>query len=300
LPIEVGTHSGTFHADDVLAFALIRHFYDADATFVRTRSAERLDEADVVIDVGGIYDPANMRFDHHQSSYTGPLSSAGMVLNWLEDLGSVSQGLAGWLRDHMVDYVDAVDTGRTAPKLDTPCFCRMVEAMNHLASDSSQIDAYYSEASGIAARFLSSLEHGFRRTEDAKRAVLDAMELARRDDCSIIFLDKYYPWKSVYFQAGGETHPTAFVMFPSDDGTWKVVAIPPRQGEFGQKRSLPESWAGKMGEDLSAATGLPGSIFCHKNRFIAVFDSFETATEAMRRFDMYGVTGSKPEVGEAK
>src|SRR5690606_35252065 len=48
VPIEVATHSGPFHADDVLAWALIRVFYAADATVVRTRDADRLARAEVV------------------------------------------------------------------------------------------------------------------------------------------------------------------------------------------------------------------------------------------------------------
>ena len=54
MALTVGTHSGTFHADDVLAFALLRVFVDADAVPVRTRDKDKLDACDVVIDVGGV------------------------------------------------------------------------------------------------------------------------------------------------------------------------------------------------------------------------------------------------------
>lgn len=33
---------------------------------VRTRDPERLAECDVVVDVGGEYDPERHRYDHHQ------------------------------------------------------------------------------------------------------------------------------------------------------------------------------------------------------------------------------------------
>ena len=89
MAIAAATHSGPFHADDVLAWGLIQVFVDAEATLVRTRDAERLEQADIVFDVGGIYDPSSGRFDHHQNSYIGPLSSAGMVLDWLEASGRV-------------------------------------------------------------------------------------------------------------------------------------------------------------------------------------------------------------------
>ena len=78
MSLSVATHSGPFHADDVLAVALLRVFVDEEATVLRTRDLERIAQADVVVDVGGLYDPAARRFDHHQASYTGSFSSAGM------------------------------------------------------------------------------------------------------------------------------------------------------------------------------------------------------------------------------
>lgn len=59
-----------------------------DAVVVRTRDEAELAKCDVVVDVGGIYDPATLRFDHHQKtfhdtlseeSFSTRLSSAGLV-----------------------------------------------------------------------------------------------------------------------------------------------------------------------------------------------------------------------------
>ena len=57
MPMIVATHNGPFHADDVLAWALLRQFMEEDLELIRTRDANRLNEADIVIDVGGEYDP---------------------------------------------------------------------------------------------------------------------------------------------------------------------------------------------------------------------------------------------------
>ena len=72
MALRVATHWGSFHADDVLAWALIRHFLDSDAEVVRSRDPAVLASADIVMDVGGTFDPAARRFDHHQQEYTGP------------------------------------------------------------------------------------------------------------------------------------------------------------------------------------------------------------------------------------
>ena len=37
-----------------------------DAEIVRSREQAVLDECDIVVDVGGVYDPATHRYDHHQ------------------------------------------------------------------------------------------------------------------------------------------------------------------------------------------------------------------------------------------
>jgi len=282
LPITVGTHSGTFHADDVLAFALIRCRIDPEAIVVRTRDLSRLEPCDWVIDVGGRFDPASLRFDHHQGAYDGPRSSAGMIVDHFERQGLIESGLAAELRHRLVDYVDDVDTGRRAPVADVPCFASMVEALAQQACSDEALDAAFLVAADMAANYVKALISAYERKERAAQVVRDAMAEAVEQGSPLIELDQYYPWKAAYFASGGETHPTEFVMFPSGDGTWKVVAIPPRLGCFDQKRSLPASWAGKMGAELEQATGVAGSVFCHKNRFIAVFRSREGAVQALQ------------------
>ncbi|KAG7558304.1 hypothetical protein FFLO_02774 [Filobasidium floriforme] len=66
----IGTHSGTFHADESLGVSMLRktaEYKDADLT--RTRDPKVLDTLDIVIDVGGVYDPARNRYDHHQREF---------------------------------------------------------------------------------------------------------------------------------------------------------------------------------------------------------------------------------------
>ena len=54
----IGTHSGTFHCDEALGcFLLQQTAAFKGAEIVRTRDPEVLSGLDVVIDVGGVYDP---------------------------------------------------------------------------------------------------------------------------------------------------------------------------------------------------------------------------------------------------
>jgi uncharacterized UPF0160 family protein len=279
----IATHSGPFHADDVMAVALLRRFVEADASLIRTRDLARISACELVVDVGGVYAPERGRFDHHQATYTGPLSSAGMVLQQLAAEGRITASLARYLASNALDYVDAVDNGRVAPKAGVPCFPRIVEATNALANSEEEYDRAFGQALVIAGIFLEGLVAEHTRTVEAEAQVVAAMEAARATGSNLIELPTYINWKPAYFANGGETHPTEFVLFPGTDATWRVIAIPPREGEFGQKVSLPADWAGLTEAALEAHTGVAGSLFCHKNRFIAVFKTRDAAVAAMTR-----------------
>ncbi|NXF68484.1 MYG1 protein, partial [Ciccaba nigrolineata] len=106
-----------------------------DAKVVRTRDPQRLAQCDVVVDVGGEYDPERHRYDHHQRSFTQSmrslrpdkpwttkLSSAGLVychfgseilaglLGQPED-GPVVTALYDKLYENFVEEIDAIDNG---------------------------------------------------------------------------------------------------------------------------------------------------------------------------------------------
>lgn len=60
----IATHSGSFHCDEALGCWLLRQTAEfGGATIVRSRDPAVYGAADVVIDVGGVYDPgASWRF----------------------------------------------------------------------------------------------------------------------------------------------------------------------------------------------------------------------------------------------
>jgi uncharacterized UPF0160 family protein len=84
--VKIVTHNGQFHADDVLACALLKLIIPNSDIF-RTRNDNIINNCEYVVDVGRIYNPDNNRFDHHQKgcyevyskNYDTPMSSVGMV-----------------------------------------------------------------------------------------------------------------------------------------------------------------------------------------------------------------------------
>ncbi len=283
MALQLATHNGPFHADDVLAAALVRVFVDPLAEVVRSRDPEVLAKADIVFDVGGVFDVATRRFDHHQRDYKGNRSSAGMVLDWLEAERHVTKSVAHALRFQLVDYVDAVDTGARASSGDIPCFSTMVGVLVERASD-SDFDRWYERAVSMAIDISSAIAMGCQRSERDAQAVHSAMEEAVADKRRVLFFEEYLKWKPAYFGAGGAEHPTEYVIFPGRND-WRVVTIPVAADSKDDKRKLPEEWAGLEGAALEEVVGVIGARFCHKNRFIAAFEHREAALAALRAWD---------------
>jgi uncharacterized UPF0160 family protein len=283
--MQAVTHSGKFHADDVLAWALLCEFTPTEIQLTRTRDSHKIQDADIVFDVGGIYSPKQLRFDHHQNEYQGKLSSAGMILNWLFSQKFLSEKLYNVLKEQIVDYVDAVDNGIISPKAGIPCFTKIVENLNQGALSLDDFDSKFQQATNLTRLFISSLVQKENELERSKELLFNAMNVAKETNCTLIELPHYIPWQPLYFSNDGINHPTEFLMFPTIYNTWQVLAIPPEENSFSQKKPLPIEWAGLRDKELSKVTGEP-SIFCHKNRFIAVFHTREAALNSMRKFNL--------------
>ena len=123
----LGTHDGSFHADEVTACSLLLLYdqIDRDQIF-RTRDPRTLATCDYVCDVGGSYDPALKRFDHHQIDFKGPLSSAGMVLLYLRDQKIIAPSLYDMYNKTLILGVDAHDNGVAKLEMGTSSFSQVV------------------------------------------------------------------------------------------------------------------------------------------------------------------------------
>lgn len=72
----IGTHSGVFHCDEILACFMLQQLPKyKDARIIRSRDDAILKDCDIVVDVGGIYAPDKLRFDHHQKTFEHTLGS---------------------------------------------------------------------------------------------------------------------------------------------------------------------------------------------------------------------------------
>nr|XP_023015316.1 UPF0160 protein [Leptinotarsa decemlineata] len=72
----IGTHSGVFHCDEALACFMLKQLPEySDAKIIRSRDLNILEKCDIVVDVGGEYNPKTHQYDHHQRSFTHTIST---------------------------------------------------------------------------------------------------------------------------------------------------------------------------------------------------------------------------------
>lgn len=277
---SVGTHDGSFHADEVTACALLLVFDLVDQDkIVRSRDLRVLEGCEYVCDVGGVYDPAIKRFDHHQSEYKGDLSSAGMVWLYLRDRGIIDEPTYDFFNRSLIWGVDAHDNGRMTPEMGTCTFSNVVSNFVpsiYDAPNEEQTKAFF-EAVTFAEGHVRRLLERFRYIQSSREKVAASMKKKEK----FLLFDEAMPWMECFFEMGGETHPALFVIMPSG-GHWKLRGIPPTLEERMKVRlPLPQEWAGLLDDDLKRVSGIPGAIFCHKGRFISVWESKEDAFKAL-------------------
>lgn len=282
IPRSVGTHDGSFHADEVSACALLFVFnlIDRDKIF-RSRDPEMLNRCEYVCDVGGIYDPARKRFDHHQVEYTGNLSSAGMILKYLFDQHIIDQKIYDYLNKTIIIGIDAHDNGVVLHQ-------EGVTTFSHIIANFSPV-VYGAEEGEHQSAFFGALDFAilyFRRLLERYhyiRASREKVAKAMASRSEALIFDEPIAWQDNFFELGGDTHPALFVVMPSQHH-WKLRGIPPNPKDKMQVRlPLPEQWAGLRDEALKKVTGIPGAIFCHKGRFISVWETKEDALKALEQ-----------------
>ncbi len=281
-PKSFGTHDSGFHADEVTACALLlRCGLIEESKIYRTRDPATLEKCEIVCDVGGIYDPSSKRFDHHQADYNGDMSSAGMVLLYLKDQGFLSELEYAHLNHSLIKGVDAHDNGKD-PQIAGLCTYSHIIAnlvpVPYDVDDKTMNLAFF-EAVAFARQHIDRSLKRFHYIQSCR----DVVEEAMKSTGQVLIFEKKVPWVDLFFQLGGESHPAQFIIMPSEEH-WVLRGIPPDASDKMSVRvPLPKDWAGLLGEDLQRKTGIKGAIFCHKGRFISVWETKDDALAALKQ-----------------
>jgi len=275
--ITIATHNGNFHADDVFSIAALKSIFPS-FNLVRTRDLDVIRQADLVIDVGGIYDPETGRFDHHQRGGAGarengiPFSSFGLI--WQKygvQICGEDKEVAASIDAGLVSTIDAIDCGHVEGVAQGISLSQTISMFNPTWQEDSHFDECFDQAvmfaEKVLARFIASASGGL----NAKAIVAKAIQSAA--DPRVIVLEKYIPWKRTVHAMSQEA---LYMVYPSSTGQWRIQTVPVEPGSFEDRKSLPVNWAGLSDEALQQETGLADAMFCHNGLFIAGCESFES------------------------
>ncbi|KAK4513729.1 F-box domain-containing protein [Mucor velutinosus] len=319
----IGTHSGHFHCDEALAVSLLKKTKEfTGAQLIRTRDANKLAECDIIVDVGGVYDPATHRYDHHQRGFTETfddkhqtkLSSAGLVYKHfgkevvMHLLGKAEvdddvEMLYQKTYHGFVEALDANDNGISAyPNTVSPLYKESPTSLYHRVAKKNpnwnepmtdaEIDARFVEASDMAGAELADYVKGLQVSWlPARSLVVDALDKAAEVHPSgrVIALERSCPWKEHLLDLEKERglmedKSVLYVLYPesSPEGNWRIQCVPLRPEGFENRKSLPEAWRGFRDDELSRISGVDGCIFTHAGGFIGGNKSRHGAYEMAR------------------
>ena len=271
------THNGNFHADDVFSVAALKSIFSS-FTLIRTRDLDIIAKADIVIDVGGEYDPETNRFDHHQRGGAGerangiPYSSFGLM--WQKfglDICQGNQDVANTIDADLVSTIDAIDCGHVKGVPEGISLSQTISMFNPTWQEDSHFDSCFDEAVDFASRVLTRFIATANGGMSAKTIVANAIDKAQ--DPRVIVLEKYTPWKKTVHALSEEA---LFMIYPSGTGQWRIQTVPVEPGSFEDRKPLPKKWAGLSDIALQDETGIDDAMFCHNGLFIAGAGSFES------------------------
>ena len=276
------THSGGFHADEVLSSVILIRLFP-QARVIRSRAPEWIKPgADrIIYDVGGAYDAEARIFDHHQRGAPlredgQPYSSFGLIWkqygrDYLVATGIPEAHVEALHASFDLTFVlpiDLTDNGALSPSgalagLTLPVLLETLKPVFD-ETDPDADDRRFQDAVAIARSFVEAKISQSAAKLRAEALVLQAIE--RTGQGRILELPTGMPFRPAIVKAGADH--LLFVVHPREKD-WCVTGIRRADEGFELRADLPAAWAGLTNHELEAVCGVEGATFCHNGGFVA-------------------------------
>ncbi|MBC7981589.1 MYG1 family protein [Candidatus Parcubacteria bacterium] len=288
--INLVTHSGQFHADDIFSTALLNLYFKhkepkTKLKYKRSRIAADIAAADIVYDVGYVYNPKKMRFDHHQNEAglareNGVKYAAfGLVFKHFgsELIGMISgeknkkviADIFETVEKKLVQHIDGMDNGQ------------LTYTQNFKGVDIFTVDNYYRICKDIIdtsnTRLLDKKFFELVKLSESmvgnvilyaihkeKEKVLAVKAYKKSKDKRIIICDKFYNFNFNKFPE------PLMTVYPDTLEGWNAKVVEKGEELYDARFYFPESWRGLVDAELEKACGVKGAKFCHKSGFLIV------------------------------
>ena len=281
------THSGTFHADDVFAVATLQLVFGVDeVTVIRSRDAAVIAAADIVVDVGGVYDVATQRFDHHQNGAPVrangiPYAAFGLVWLTYGEQVAGSAVIAAHIEKKIVLAVDADDSAIELvdlrnPEIPTFALDQVIRSFVPVRGSTEGVEDAFDAAVTFAYGLLTRLI--VKKTAAiAMDTVVTETHNAASDKRCLVFTASVATGACIDFP---DVEVVVMPYDPAVNTNWTAKTIQKSHDSFEARVNFPESWRGLRDAELAEVSGIPDAIFCHKTGYFFVAGSREGAMMA--------------------
>lgn len=301
--LNLFTHDGIFHADDVFAAALLSMMAE-EIHVVRGGDADvpQNEEGWIVFDIGGgeldHHSPENKEANGVHPDTSVPYASCGLVWKkyYPEILAaqdcpeSYYEKVYQRLESSLILGIDAADNG-FSPAADVLSampnvtdeqrkqiisaagtgftVSQMIKDFNPTWNSSYDYYEAFMDAVSFAKDLLLNRLDSIISSLDARDFVLRCISYSANH---VMIMDQFAPWEGVLHSQKND--PKAqdiwFVVYPALRGGWNVqCALKDMDDRTSYRHPLPQSWYGLRGEELAAACGVASAQFCHVSGFLA-------------------------------
>ncbi|MBR4444456.1 MAG: MYG1 family protein [Solobacterium sp.] len=305
--LNLFTHDGLFHADDVFAAALLSLIAE-EVNIVRGSDTEIPEDTKnwIIFDIGGgdldHHTPENKVNNGTHPGTNVPYAACGLV--WrryykeiLKEQGCEERYMETAYRrleSSLILGIDAADNAYDA----------VVDVMGSMPNITDEQKQTILEASSVGmsvSQVIKDFNPPWNSNMSYYDAFQDAVSFARdivinridsilssldgRDyvnNCiryssgHIMIMDEFAPWEGVLYSLhyDQKAEDIWYVVFPALRGGWNVqcALVSPRDRTV-YRHPLPKEWYGLRGEDLQKASGIKTASFCHASGFLANADT---------------------------
>ncbi|MES2623190.1 MAG: MYG1 family protein [Patescibacteria group bacterium] len=313
--LNLVTHSSNFHADDIFATSVLKIYFayaypKIKLSIQRSIDPKVIQAADIVYDIGKIYDTKKLRFDHHQTggadTRENGIRYAAFGLVWkhfgLEVCKFHTEKISGKkatskqaaaqfsiVEKTLVSHIDGMDNGQlTYKELYTDVvpltfdryfqLCKISASAMYagdIVKTNKAFDTEFFKLVETSIEILKNiLTYAFYKEQDESKAI-KAYEKAV--DKRLVIADRFY-----YFNFAKFPEPLVIV-YPDARGGWAAKVVEKEGALYDARFYFPKEWAGLTDGDLEKVSGVSGAQFCHNARFLATADTKKGVLELVHK-----------------
>jgi uncharacterized UPF0160 family protein len=296
--LQLLTHSGSFHPDDIFSTALLNIYFKnkepkTKLKHKRSIKPEDIEKADIVYDIGLIYNPKKLRFDHHQNDKNLtrpngiPYAAFGLVFKHFgidlislissEKNKKVLKEIFDIVEKKLVQHIDAIDNGQSTytqnfKGVDVFTVDNYYIMCRTTVDDTSKsMDKKFFELVKFSENIIENVLNYAISTQKEQQLAIKVYKKAK--DKRVIICDRFYNFNFNKF-------PEPLVMvYPDLRGGWSAKNVQAGEESYDARFYFPESWRGLVDAELEKACGVKAAKFCHKSGFLCVNETKEGLME---------------------